>query len=447
MTWADFAREYEDAATTHPRGDVNVLVLHSGGTHGRTPNRGRAAGYAMAASAADRPTATEPAPVGEGPDEVPPSSARAHALDYAQATRFEPAAPANYQAMNASRMINRVIIHITEGPSMGSAINTFQNPASQVSAHYIVGQDGEVVQMVHDNDVAWHARGGNSDSIGIEHVGSTGANPKFPRVDPTDAQYCASAALTRWLCDTYGIPKDETHIVGHAQAVQTSKTCPGPYWDWNYYRNMVRSETCAPRTQSQSLGDSAAPETAGRGPLRPPPPPLVAARAMDARIEIASAVLGAGMERILNSDGGVKWELDQLRGLKHPNDQAPANPPPFRDGPVIRLDRWPSVEIMPLFDQLSAWFTVEWQCNGRSLGNVRITNVGTNGALIGKLLVSARIMDDNILYPPNQPTQAALRIRFHYQFTGKLDSDEIAIVDLHLYANGTYDQSGRWEQQ
>jgi hypothetical protein len=31
-------------------------------------------------------------------------------------------------------------------------------------------------------------------------------------------------------------------------------------------------------------------------------------------------------------------ELDQLRGIKHPNDKVPANPGPFRDGATINLD-------------------------------------------------------------------------------------------------------------
>lgn len=56
--------------------------------------------------------------------------------------------------------------------------------------------------MVRHNDVAWHAHNANGDGIGIEHC----ANRRG--LDPTEAQYNASAALVRWLSDTYGIPVD-----------------------------------------------------------------------------------------------------------------------------------------------------------------------------------------------------------------------------------------------
>ena len=151
------------------------------------------------------------------------------------------------------------------------------------------------------------------------------------------------------------------------------------------------------------------------------------------------------MERIIAGEGSITWDLDQLRGLKHPNDAAPSPVAPFRDAPTIRLDKWPYIEAVD-GDQISAWFSVDWQFNGTSLGNVRITNVGTNGALLRKLRVSARIMDDNIVYPQNAPAFAALRVRLHYQFSRTIGSDAIAIQDLHLFGDGTFESSGQWEQ-
>jgi hypothetical protein len=78
---------------------------------------------------------------------------------------------------------------------------------------------------------------------------------------------------------------------------------------------------------------------------------------------------------------------------------------------------------------------------------VRITNIGTNGAWLRALQVTARIMDDNVVYPPENPRYAALRIRFHYRFTRIVGSDCIATTDLHLFGDGSYEQTGRWEQQ
>ena len=77
-------------------------------------------------------------------------------------------------------------------------------------------------------------------SIGIEHVANTRG------LNPTAAQMCASAALVTWLCDTYGIPTDRQHILGHAEADgrTTHAACPNAVWDWAYYMDMIRTRTC-----------------------------------------------------------------------------------------------------------------------------------------------------------------------------------------------------------
>jgi hypothetical protein len=55
-------------------------------------------------------------------------------------------------------------------------------------------------------------------------------------------------------------------------------------------------------------------------------------------------------------------------------------------------------------------------------------------------------MDDNIVYPPENPTFAALRVRFHYRFSRAIGADYIAITDLHLFGDGTFEKISRWEQ-
>ena len=44
------------------------------------------------------------------------------------------------------------------------------SPVSKVSAHYCVDA-GTVIQCVREKDIAWHARGGNTNSIGVELAG------------------------------------------------------------------------------------------------------------------------------------------------------------------------------------------------------------------------------------------------------------------------------------
>lgn len=175
--------------------------------------------------------------------------------------------------------------------------------------------------------------------------------------------------------------------------------------------------------------------------IEPGAPPSTALAAAAVGVEIASAIAGAAMDRIANNSGDIGWELDQLRGFKHPNDTAPNPMPPAANGRRIVL-RGPSVEN-GFGDEISATFEIDWQYNGRSVGNVLIGNAGTNDAIGWGLTVRARIMDDNIVYPPENPTYAALLIRVEHHFSRFIGSDKIAITEIRLFGNGTYSRRTR----
>ncbi|EST36929.1 hypothetical protein N566_15875 [Streptomycetaceae bacterium MP113-05] len=156
--------------------------------------------------------------------------------DYPPA-RWVPASTSNY-ASGRSSALTHIVVHVTQGSYAGT-VNWFQNPDAGVSAHYVVrSSDGQVTQMVRDNDTAWHARSGNPYSVGIEHEGYVDDPSWF-----TDAMYRSSAALTAHLADRYGIPKDRAHIVGHSEVPGNDHTDPGPNWDWNYYMQLVGGST------------------------------------------------------------------------------------------------------------------------------------------------------------------------------------------------------------
>jgi hypothetical protein len=154
--------------------------------------------------------------------------------DYPPA-HWVPANSANY-SVGRSAAISYVIIHVTQGSYAGT-INWFQNPAAQVSAHYVVrSSDGDITQMVRDADTAYHVRSWNPSSLGIEHEGYVDDPSWF-----TDAMYRSSAALTRHLCTQHGIPMDRSHILGHNELSDNDHTDPGPYWNWDYYMQLVTS--------------------------------------------------------------------------------------------------------------------------------------------------------------------------------------------------------------
>jgi N-acetyl-anhydromuramyl-L-alanine amidase AmpD len=159
----------------------------------------------------------------------------AAAVDFPSA-RWVAAKSSNYTVAKrpSSAKIDRIVIHVAQGSYAGT-ISWFQNPAAQVSAHYVVrSSDGAVTQMVREKDRAWHAGNYNSRSVGIEHEGYVNNASWF-----TDPMYRASAALTRSIADRYGIPKDRTHIVGHHQVPGADHTDPGPKWDWTRYMQYV----------------------------------------------------------------------------------------------------------------------------------------------------------------------------------------------------------------
>ncbi|GAB2485325.1 hypothetical protein GCM10027187_61100 [Streptosporangium sandarakinum] len=166
-----------------------------------------------------------------------PANTLAASADYPAAS-WVAASSSNYTASSrpSSYAIDRVVIHVTQGSYAGS-ISWFQNPSAQVSAHYVIrSSDGAVTQMVREKDVAWHAGNWtyNTRSVGIEHEGYVSDASWF-----TDAMYRSSAALTRAICDKYGIPKDRSHIIGHNEVPGATHTDPGTYWNWTKYMQYV----------------------------------------------------------------------------------------------------------------------------------------------------------------------------------------------------------------
>ncbi len=172
--------------------------------------------------------------------------------------QFVAASAANYSDYSrGTGDITTIVIHDTEGSYSGS-VSWFQNPAAQASAHYVIrSSDGEITQMIQEEDVAWHAGDWNTNlhSIGIEHEGYE----SDPATWYTDAMYEQSAKLVADICDRYGIPKDRTHIIGHSQVPGCSSghgggsschTDPGSGWDWDKYMSLVTGSTTSTTTPS-----------------------------------------------------------------------------------------------------------------------------------------------------------------------------------------------------
>lgn len=129
------------------------------------------------------------------------------------------------------RRPNYVIIHHTAQDSLEQTITTFTLSRTQVSSHYVVGRDGEIVQMLNDNLRSWHAGRGrwgndtdlNSASIGIE-LDNNGSEPF------TAAQIESLLVLLKQLKWKYGIPT--ANFIGHSDIAPSRKVDPSIYFPW-----------------------------------------------------------------------------------------------------------------------------------------------------------------------------------------------------------------------
>jgi len=126
-----------------------------------------------------------------------------------------------------------IVLHATEQDSVRESLVTLRsrNAGGPVSAHYLIGRDGHIYQLVSDFERAWHAGAGrwgtitdvNSASIGIE-LDNDGSTP-FP-----DAQIESLLRLLDDLCSRLAIPR--TQLIAHADMAPARKVDPGPRFPW-----------------------------------------------------------------------------------------------------------------------------------------------------------------------------------------------------------------------
>jgi N-acetylmuramoyl-L-alanine amidase len=130
---------------------------------------------------------------------------------------------------------NMIVLHYTGMPDNDAAIRLLGNSASEVSAHYVVLQDGYIIQMVAEARRAWHAGTSswagetdvNSCSIGIEiaNPGHDHGYPEFPR-----RQIAAVTALCRSIMTRHKVPPER--VLAHSDVAPARKQDPGEKFPW-----------------------------------------------------------------------------------------------------------------------------------------------------------------------------------------------------------------------
>lgn len=141
----------------------------------------------------------------------------------------------NFGPRAAGARIDMIVLHYTGMPDAEAALNWLRNPASQVSSHYFVFEDGRVAQLVDEVERAWHAGVSfwagesdiNSHSIGIEIV-----NPghEFGYREFPEAQIEAVIALCRNLVARHGIAAER--VLAHSDVAPERKQDPGELFPW-----------------------------------------------------------------------------------------------------------------------------------------------------------------------------------------------------------------------
>jgi N-acetylmuramoyl-L-alanine amidase len=149
------------------------------------------------------------------------------------ANRF--VASPNYGERRGYGRPNSLILHYTGMPTGEAALKALTNPGSEVSAHYLVWEDGLIDQLVAERDRAWHAGKGswkgesdlNSASIGIEIVnpGHDGGAPPFPL-----PQIAATIALARDISARWSIVPER--VLAHSDIAPARKRDPGEAFPW-----------------------------------------------------------------------------------------------------------------------------------------------------------------------------------------------------------------------
>jgi len=136
-----------------------------------------------------------------------------------------------------SKQIKFIIFHYTGMKNESNALKRLTDIQSEVSCHYLVKNNGEILKMVPDLYIAWHAgksswknyKSLNQNSIGIE---ITNPGHEYGYKNFTQKQITTLVKLSKFLIKKYKInPKN---ILGHSDIAVLRKKDPGEKFPWEY---------------------------------------------------------------------------------------------------------------------------------------------------------------------------------------------------------------------
>ncbi len=141
------------------------------------------------------------------------------------------------------KQIKFIIFHYTGMKNESEAINRLTNIQSEVSCHYLIKKNGEIVKLVPDLYTAWHAgksswkgfKSLNQNSIGIE---ITNPGHEFGYKKFSKKQISCLLKLSKFLIKKYRI--SYKNILGHSDIAPERKKDPGEKFPWEYlFKNKI----------------------------------------------------------------------------------------------------------------------------------------------------------------------------------------------------------------
>ncbi len=141
----------------------------------------------------------------------------------------------NHDARPEGGPIDILLLHYTGMPTAAEALARLRDPAAEVSAHYLIDEDGSSHRLVPEERRAWHAgeacwagaRDINARSIGIELVNPGHEFGYRPFPEP---QMLALIDLAKDILARHPIPP--ARVLGHADVAPLRKEDPGELFDW-----------------------------------------------------------------------------------------------------------------------------------------------------------------------------------------------------------------------
>ncbi|MBB1091374.1 N-acetylmuramoyl-L-alanine amidase [Rhodopseudomonas pseudopalustris] len=141
----------------------------------------------------------------------------------------------NFGERNKARRPDMIVLHYTGMPDVEGALTRLCKAGTEVSAHYVVLEDGRILQCVPESKRAWHAGVAkwageddiNSCSIGIEIInrGHDWGYPDYPL-----RQIAAVITLCRGIIIRRNVPPHR--VLGHSDVAPSRKKDPGEKFPW-----------------------------------------------------------------------------------------------------------------------------------------------------------------------------------------------------------------------